>query len=234
MDYPHPLVEGVFIRRYKRFFADVEVGGEALTAHIANTGSMRACTAPRAPVRLSRSDNPKRKLPWSVEQISVGGKWIVVNTARPNAVVAEAVRAGRVPELSGYPVLKREQRLGGSRVDLLLERGADRVWVEVKNATLLEGAALRFPDAPTARGRRHLDELAAAVGPRTRAVLFFHVGHEGGDWVEPAVDVDPDYAAALGAAMARGVEVMAYRAVISAERLVLGARVPVRLTSRAP
>jgi len=209
----------------------VEVGGERVTAHIANTGSMRACTAPRAPVRLSRSDNPKRKLAWSVEQISVGGHWIVVNTARPNAVVAEGIAGGQVPELSGYPVLRREQRLGDSRVDLLLERGSDRAWVEVKNATLLAGNALRFPDARTVRGTRHVRELAAAVGPSTRAVLFFHVGHEGGAWVEPAEDVDPEYAAALRDAVARGVEVMAYRTAICAERLRLGGRLPVKLTS---
>ncbi len=234
MDYPHPLVEGVFLRRYKRFFADVEIDGEPITAHIANTGSMRACTAPRAPVRLSKSDNPKRKLAWSVEQIQVGGHWIVVNTARPNAVVAEGIAAGKVVELAGYPSLKREQRLGASRVDILLEDGDRRAWVEVKSATLLEGRALRFPDAVTTRGTRHLRELGEVVGPRTRAVLFFHVGHEGGEWVEPAEDIDPEYARTLREVVGRGVEVIAYRTQIGMERIVLGGAVPLRLTNPAP
>jgi sugar fermentation stimulation protein A len=233
MDYPHPLVEGFFVRRYKRFLCDVRIDGVEITAHIANTGSMTACTAPHAPVRLSKSDNPKRKLAWSVEQIQVGGHWIVVNTARPNAVVAEGIASGAIPELSGYATLKREQRLGESRVDILLEDGARKAWVEVKNATLLQGDALRFPDAVTARGTRHLRELAAVVGPQTRAVLLFHVGHEGGSWVEPAADIDPEYARTLVEAMARGVEVLAYRTAIDAERLVLAGPVPLRIEGTA-
>jgi len=234
MDYPHRLIEGVFLRRYKRFLVDVLIDGVEITAHIANTGAMTACTAPRAPVRLSKSDNPKRKLAYSVEQIRVQGRWIVVNSARPNAVVAEGIAAGRVPELSGYPILKREQRLGDSRVDIFLEDGERRAWVEVKNATLRQGDALRFPDAVTARGTRHVRELARVVDEHTRAVLFFHVGHEGGSWVEAAADIDPEYAEALQQAVGHGVEVLAYRADIDDRRLELGASLPVRITTPTP
>jgi sugar fermentation stimulation protein A len=234
VEYPHRLIDGVFLRRYKRFLVDVEVDGTVHTAHLANTGSMRACMAPRAPVRLSLSANPKRKLPMSVEQIAVDGRWIVVNTARANAVVAEGIAAGAVPELVGYPHLRREQRLGDSRMDILLESEDARVWVEVKNATYLRGQAVCFPDARTTRGERHVRNLAKVVGPGIRAVLFFHVGHEAGRWVEPADDIDPDYGRALRDAVAAGVEILAYRVDMSPGGLVLGARLPIRWPNPAP
>lgn len=230
MEYPEPLIGGVFLRRWKRFFCEVRLDdGREVTAHLANTGKMTGCTAPEAPVRVLPSHDPKRKLKWSVEQIAVDGQWICVNSVRPNQVVAEAVAAGRVAELTGYDRLRREQRLGESRVDLRLE-APDRVaWVEVKNATLLRGDGLQFPDTVTARGARHVRELAGAVRPGVRAVLLFHVGHEGGQWVGPARDLDPDYATALDDAVAAGVEVLAYRAVMDETRIVLGESVPVRL-----
>ena len=231
MEYPHRLIEGVFLRRYKRFLVDVEIEGTVQTAHLANTGAMRACLAPRAPVRLSRSADPKRKLPLSVEQIAVEGHWIVVNTARANAVVAEGIAAGSVPELLGYPRLRREQRLGDSRMDILLERDDERAWVEVKNATFLRGEAVCFPDTRTTRGERHVRALSRIVGPRTRAVLFFHVGHAGGRWVEPAEDIDPAYGRALREAVAAGVEILAYRVDVSTDAMILGSRLPIRWPS---
>lgn len=237
MRYPAPLVEGVFLRRYKRFFADVEIDGQTVTAHCPNTGSMRACTEDRAPVRLLWHDNPKRKLPWTLEQICVDGRWILVNTGRPNRVVEEAVREGRIPELQGYDVVQRERRLGDSRVDLLLLDGADdpevarRIcWVEVKNVTLVEGGVARFPDAVTARGTKHLRELAAALGPGRRAVLMLHVGHEGGEIVRPADDLDPVWAETVREAASQGVEVLARRCRMDGEGLVLGEAVPVDLS----
>lgn len=230
MNYPSPLVQGTFVRRYKRFLCDVILpDGTEVTAHVANTGAMTGCTAPDAPVRLSHSSDPKRKLAWSVEQIRVGGHWICVNTARPNRVVEEGIEAGRVPELAGYPTVRREQRLGESRVDLLLEGDGPRCWVEVKNATLLDGDRIVFPDARTARGTRHVGELEQAVRAGDRAVLFFHVGHEGGASVGLAEQVDPDYAAAVRSAVGAGVEVLAWRAAMTERTLALSEAVPVSL-----
>jgi sugar fermentation stimulation protein A len=233
MRIPGPLSTGVFLRRYKRFFADVRLDtGEEVTAHCANTGSMRACTAPLAPVRLSLSDNPRRKLPYSLEQIQVDGRWIVVNTARPNAVVHEALAAGTVPELAGYGSVRREVRLGESRIDFLLEGGAGRAWVEVKSVTLCEGERLSFPDAVTTRGTRHLEALMGALAPQTRAVLFLLVGTEGGTWFEPADDIDPAWGGAVRRARAAGVEVIARRCTIEPQNLTVGEPVEMRwLTS---
>ena len=232
MRYPTTLVEGVFLRRYKRFLCDVIFpDGTQITAHLANTGSMRACTEERAPVRLSLSDNPKRQLPWSVEQIRVAGHWICVNTARPNAVVAEAIAHHKIPELRGYARHRREVKLGKSRLDLCLDNpeGGPVAWVEVKNATLREGRQIYFPDTVTQRGTKHVEELAQVVGDGVRAVLFFHVGTEGGDVISPAEHIDPTYANALRTAVEAGVEVMAWRAQMSTESISLFESVHVRL-----
>ncbi|MES9956115.1 MAG: sugar fermentation stimulation protein SfsA, partial [Sedimenticola sp.] len=104
-----PLTRGRIIKRYKRFLADVVLDdGSQVTAHCPNTGSMRGCWEPDAPVQLSHSDNPKRKLAWTLERVDMGKGWVGVNTARTNAVVAEAVIEGKVPSLAGYEQLKRE------------------------------------------------------------------------------------------------------------------------------
>ena len=204
MRYTPPLQTARFVSREKRFFAHLELpDGSPLTAHLANTGSMRGCAEVGAPVRIWDSQNPARKLRFSVEQICVGGRWILVNTARPNTIVEEALRAGVVPELTGYPVIQRERRPDGTRrrLDFLLQGPAGRAWVEVKNVTLLEDGVLRFPDAVTERGRHHLEVLVDRVRAGERAVLFFHAGHEGGLRVEVAREVDPAYGVALDRTM---------------------------------
>lgn len=235
MKYTPPCVEARFLRRYKRFLVDVELDGEQVTVHCANTGSMRGCMEEGAPVRLSYHPGKGRKLPWSLEQIQVGGRWILVNTARPNQVVAEALAAGRVPELAGYARIERERPMGeGSRVDLLCSDGIDGrpAWVEVKNVTLVEDDVARFPDAVTARGTRHLKELAARAALGDRAVLFLHVGHEGGSVFEPAADIDPVWAETLAEGVQQGVEVLAYRCVLGPDALFLGEPVPVTIPGR--
>ncbi len=212
-----PLVNGWILRRYRRFLADVELAsGAQVVAHVPNTGRMTGCWAPGAPVQLSHSDNPRRKLAWTLERVDMGGGWIGVNTLRVNAVVEEGLRQGRVPRLAGYRRSVREVTPaaipGSSRLDLLLEEGP-RVpaYVEVKNTTLLLGDALCFPDAVTERGRRHLEELARLRGAGFRAVILFALNRPEGDHFRPADEVDPDYGETLRKAAARGVEVVALR-----------------------
>jgi sugar fermentation stimulation protein A len=213
-----PLTEGTILRRYKRFLADVELAdGTLVTAHCPNTGAMTGCWAPGAPVQLSHSDNPKRKLAWTLERVDMGGGWIGVNTARTNALVAEAIGAGHVPPLAGYGQLRREVPFHPpghprARLDLLLSQGGQAdAFVEVKNVTLLDGGRLRFPDAVTERGRRHLDVLLAAVDQGCRGVLLFALNRPEGRGVSPAEDIDPAYANRLREVAARGVEVLALR-----------------------
>lgn len=226
-----PLVKGRLLRRYKRFFADVELidqhPGEAaaaldgvppvVVAHCANTGTMKTCAEPGSIVWLSWNPDPKRKLQftWELTELPDGGL-VGVNTARPNAIVAEAITMGRIPDLDGYAHMRREAPISrNSRCDILLDRdgsGRDICVIEVKNTTLRLGNAIAFPDAVTGRGLKHLHELSDLASSGVRSVMFFLVNRPDGDEFRPATEIDPKYAAALREAKAAGVEIMAWRA----------------------
>ncbi len=206
------------LNRYKRFLADVEVPGiGVVTAHCANTGSMKTCWKPQALAQISRSDNPRRKLQWTLERVDMGGGWIGVNTMLVNAVVAEGVGDGAIGELSGYATMRREPacRLPGfprSRLDLHLSGGVrPDAWVEVKNVTLLRDEWIQFPDAVTERGRKHLEMLSVLAQSGDRAVCVFALNRPEGKGFKPAADIDPDYAESLASAVANGVEVLTVR-----------------------
>ena len=222
-----PLFPATFEKRYKRFFADVRTpSGELLTLHCPNTGSMKNCLVEGSPCWYSLSDNPKRKLPGTLEIVtSSQGNLAGVNTSRPNYLVREVIEADLVPELQGYSQIRTEVRYGEekSRIDLLLEdRSLGQCYVEVKNVTLDMGYGLAtFPDAVTSRGTKHLRELMAMVAAGHRAVLFFCVQLTGVQRMEVAAEIDPGYAATLSEAVAAGVEVIAWRASIGADQIVL-------------
>jgi len=210
-----PLEEAVFLRRYKRFFADVALGDSSeLTIHCANTGSMRHCLNPGKPCWFSRATNPKRKLPGTLELVTTDGGLIAgVNTARSNPLVVEAIESGVIEELRGYPEISTEVRYGEekSRIDLLLKNSDEQCFVEVKNVTLEAGSDLAaFPDAVTTRGTKHLRELMRVAAEGQRAVLLFCVQMTGIERVSVAAAIDPVYARTLIQAMAAGVEVLAY------------------------
>lgn len=216
MQFPEPLIPGRLERRYKRFLSDIRLeDGAQAVAHCANPGSMLGLATPGARVWLSPSDNPKRKLRWSWELVEVpsedGDTLVGINTGRANALVAEALAAGRIPELAGYHGLRREVRYGtGSRVDFLLE-GDTACYLEIKSVTLKRRPGLaEFPDAVTARGKRHLAELAAMVQEGHRAVLLFLAQRGDCERVAVAEDIDPAYAGAFAEARAAGVEILCY------------------------
>lgn len=231
MRFPHPLVRGSLIRRYKRFLADVRLdGGEEVTAHVANSGAMLGTSAPGMEVWLSPATNPLRKLAWNWELCRLDGHLIGVNTAHPNLVAAEAIAAGRIPELAGYESLRREVKYGrNSRIDLLLEApGRPTCYVEVKNVHLKRGPWAEFPDAVTERGSKHLLELRDMVAAGGRAVMLYLVQREDCTGFRPAVDIDPTYAAGLAAAMEDGVEAICYTCRMSLEEITIGT--PLTLT----
>ena len=232
MRFPDPLVRGRLIRRYKRFLADIELNGETVTAHCANPGSMTGLDAPGSEVWLSPARNPARKLRWSWELIAVDGHLVGINTSHPNAIVAEAVEAGKIPEVAGYARLRREVRYGSSsRIALLLERD-DRppCYLEVKNVHLKRGAeAAEFPDAVTARGAKHLRELSEVAATGGRAVMLFLVQRPDCSHFTTAADIDPAYDAALRAAIAGGVEALCYACRLSTEEIVIEKALPIRL-----
>ena len=226
-----PILRGRLIQRYKRFFADVELAdGSKLTAHCPNTGSLLGCLAPGSPVVLRDSQDVRRKLRHTLQAIRVDGHWVNVDTSLPNRVVREAIKAGEVPELAGYDVLRAEVAFGeGSRADLLLTRGDERCWIEIKSTTLARAGVALFPDAVTERGLKHLRELARAAQKGERAVQFFLVSRGDVERFAPAADIDPEYAKALRLAARAGVEVLAYAARVEPKRFELARRLPVDL-----
>lgn len=228
------LTAGRILRRYKRFLADVELDdGRVVTAHCPNTGSMKGCWEAGAPVEISFSDNPRRKLAWTLERVDMGGGWIGVNTARTNGVVAEAVAQGRVPALDGYLKQQREVVYDApghprSRLDLMLSGGSQPpALVEIKNVTLFDGERLRFPDAVSARALKHLNTLQAAVDQGMRGVILFALNRPEGHCFSPAGEIDPAYAKRLKQVAVSGVEAMALRIRHTRTGLIGEGRVPV-------
>ena len=233
MRFDPPLEQGQLLRRYKRFLADIEtVGGEALTIHCANTGSMLNCMSAGCRVWFSRSSDPKRKLPgsWEISE-TPQGRLACINTARANALVEEALRAGLIEELTGFVALKREVVYGveNSRADFRLDYPSGPVFVEVKSVTLgFDGSDVAaFPDAVTLRGARHLRELAALARVGVRSVLLYCVNLSGIRAVRAAEEIDPLYAASLREARAAGVEMLAYGAELSPQGIALVRRLEV-------
>ncbi|HEY2709531.1 MAG TPA: DNA/RNA nuclease SfsA [Caulobacteraceae bacterium] len=233
---PQPMAHGRLIQRYKRFLADVVLdSGEALTAHVPNPGAMLGLNLPGLGVWLSKSAAPKRKLPWTLELVEVDGALAGVNTMNPNRLVAEALAADAIPELTGYAVHRREVKFGAaSRVDFLLE-GADRpsAYVEVKNCHLRRSGTLaEFPDCVAARSTKHLRELTAMVAEGHRAVALIVVQRTDCDAFSACADLDPAFAAGLEAAADAGVEVLIYGCAMSHQAVTIERRMPwVRIAS---
>ena len=228
MKLPAPLLEGRLVRRYQRFLADVELAdGRLVTAHTPNSGSMRQCAVPGHRVLVSLSDNPGRKLKFTLELIQVNGHWVDTHTHRTNRVVEEALRRGWIAELRDYCITP-EYPFGASRIDFLLENQQRKVLVEVKNVTLICAPKVAcFPDAVTLRGQKHLRELMDARRAGYGAVIFFLVQRGEATAFTPADAIDPDYGRLLRQALAEGVEVLAYGSRVSplecrvAEKLAL-------------
>jgi sugar fermentation stimulation protein A len=232
MLFPSPLVRGTLIKRYKRFLADVTLeNGDVITAHVANSGSMLGLNRAGMEVWLSRSDNPKRKLKYSWELVRDGDGLVGINTMHPNKLVADAIEAGRIGELTGYSDLRREVRYGkNSRIDILLtDKTRPDCYVEVKSVTLRRGDRAEFPDAVTARGTKHLGELSDMVAGGSRAVMFYLVQREDCAVFSIASDIDPAYAAALSNATARGVEVICYACRLTPGEIEIDRSMPIDL-----
>jgi sugar fermentation stimulation protein A len=235
MKFAAPLIPATLVRRYKRFLADVTLpDGETITAHVANPGAMLGLATPGARVWLAKSDSPARKLAHSWELIEAdfgtGPELVGINTGRPNALVAEALAADAIAELRGYATIRREVKYGRqSRVDFLLE-APERppCYLEVKNVHLMRASGLaEFPDSVTARGARHLDELADMVAQGNRAVMLFLIQIGSTQRFGLARDIDPRYAAAFDRARAGGVEAIAYRCRIAGDGIALTETVPI-------
>ena len=231
MKFTRVLVEGRLLRRYQRFLADIQLEHGVVTAACPNTGSMMGCCEAGSRVWLSESDRATRKYRHTWELVEVGKVMVGINTGLPNALAAEAIADGTIAELSGYPTLRREVAYGEekSRVDLVLESpGRAPCYVEVKNVTAAasKGVAL-FPDCVSERGSRHLRELIRLKAQGLRPVQLYCVQRGDVKEVRPADGIDHEYGRTLREAIAAGVEVLAYRAKVTATEIRLAHRIPV-------
>ena len=229
MNFPSPLAHGQLVSRYKRFFADVLLDdGTAITAHCPNPGAMLGLNMSGLGCWVSRSNGPKRKLPWTLELVEADGGLVGVNTLLPNRLVAEALAADAIPELTGYAVHRREVKYGvNSRVDFLLTHPARAAcWLEVKNCHLMRVPGLaEFPDCVAARSSKHLRELEAMVAAGDRAVALFVVQRTDCKLFSACHELDPTFAAGLGRAAEAGVEVLVYGCDMSTERIRISRRI---------
>ncbi len=236
MQFDPVLEEGRLVKRYKRFFADIECAdGSIVTAHCANTGSMLNCMADGARVWFSRNDDPKRKLKATWELVETPhGRIACINTGRANRLIEEALQAGVITELAGFTQLRREVKYGeeNSRADFCLMFDQRQVFVEVKSVTLgfADRDTAAFPDAVSTRGAKHLRELTALAEMGQRAVLIYCVNLSGITAVRAAQEIDPEYAAALAEAKTAGVEVLAYGTQITPAGIEVTQRLAVELS----
>ncbi len=233
MRFQTPLVPAVLIRRYKRFLADIRLeDGREVTAHCANPGSMMGLAEPGLKIWVEPNDDPKKKLKYGWRLVEhADGHFTGVDTSLPNRALRAALEAGDIPELATYSTVRPEQKYGTkSRIDFLLQSpGLPDAYVEVKSVTLSRTTGLaEFPDSVTARGAKHLGELAEMARIGHRAVLFYLIQRTDCAEMTLAADIDPTYAAAFANARSAGVEVLAYGTRITPKAVTLGTRVPVK------
>jgi sugar fermentation stimulation protein A len=225
--YTYPqLYAGRLVKRYKRFFADIELDtGELITAHCPNTGPMTGVCQIGAPVMVSFHDNPKRKLAYTWETIfvpkgdanEIDGVWVGINTALPNKLIKIALERYLFPQLGKYQTIRSEVvygRNGGSRIDFLLTGGERSIYLEVKNTTWSIDDLAVFPDTETTRGQKHLQELIDVM-PEHRAVMLYLINRGDKAKFAPGDTTDPIYGRLLRTAIEKGLEVIPARFEVS-------------------
>ena len=230
MQFNQTLQPAILIKRYKRFLADVTLeNGKEITVHCPNSGSMLGCDRPGSAVMVSRSDNPKRKYPHTLEMIRVDGCWVGIHTGRSNHLVREALENGAISQFGTISSIRPEVKTGNSRLDFLLENGEGKIYLEVKNCTLAENRLAMFPDAVTVRGAKHLNELLRLRQEGHRAVIIYCIQRTDADIFSPAAHIDPIYARTLDTVCNKGVEALAFQAEVKPEAIAIYRQVPVRL-----
>lgn len=242
MKFQDPLAQGQFLRRYKRFFADIEFEGKTITAHVPNTGSLKGCLHENTPCLFSVSKDPARKLPYTLQMVQDEGTWVGVNTHLANDLVWEAWQTGQIKEWKKYEGACREVKIHAkTRLDLALWKISKEVpvgcklspthlqnnkfhFVEVKNVTMAQSGLALFPDAVTTRGQKHIEELIELVEKGHKAELFFLVQRSDCQVFAPADAIDPEYGRLLRQAAKAGVKISAYPCELSPQEARVFAR----------
>lgn len=211
------LVKAIFRNRANRFIAEVEIDGEIVKAHLPNTGRCKELLIDGTTVYLKPSDNPNRKTKYSLYLVENNGALVAMFSQQANKIVFDAIKDGKIKELSGYSILESEKTIGNSRIDIYLanldneNNLIDETYVEVKSVTLIKEGIAQFPDAPTERGRKHLEELISLKKEGIRAVVFFLIEHPNGNSFRPNWENDPKFSMTLNNAYNEGVEILVYK-----------------------
>ena len=206
-----------FLRRYKRFLADVVLeNGEEVTILCPNTGSMKNCMGECWPAMISIAQNPDRKTKYTLEMLHNGNCWIGLNTQLANKIVVEAIQKNQISEVPPSDFLRTEVKYGeNSRIDILIDDPNQKCYIEIKTVTLLEDGHYMFPDSVTTRGHKHLKELINMVKEGHRAINLFLVLRSDGSHFTPAKHIDPEYARLLKIAKEEGVRLLIYGTEVS-------------------
>lgn len=218
---------GRFLERPNRFIAYVEILGKKETVHVKNTGRCAELLIPGANVYVQKSDNPERKTQWDLIAVEKGERMVNMDSQIPNRVVEEWIRKGNL--FPGATLIKPETTYGNSRFDLYVEVGERKIFIEVKGVTLEENGIVRFPDAPTERGVKHVEELAAAVKDGYEAYLFFVVQMKGVKYFAPNMKTHATFGKAMRKAKAEGVNILAYECDVEKDSIVITKEIPVVL-----
>lgn len=226
MRFSGPLVPATFLDRPNRFLGSVQINGGLAQCFIPNPGRMNELLRPGAEVFLLERSSEKRKTAYNLVIVDFGGVLVSIDSMTPNRVVAETIEAGSIPEFQGFSVGKREHIYGDSRLDFLLGGETGQLLLEVKSCTLVREGVGLFPDAPTARGSRHLMTLVDGL-KEGRAAAFFLIQRADAVCLKPNEETDPEFAVNLREAHRGGVEIYAYTSEVTLEGVFLKERVPV-------
>lgn len=217
------------MKRPNRFIAFVIIDGEEETVHVKNTGRCKELLISGAKVILEKSENPKRKTKYSLIAVYKGDMLINMDSQVPNAVVAEALREGKISEIGAVSFTKREVTFSQSRFDIYYEKGEKKGFIEVKGVTLERDGVALFPDAPTIRGTRHVYEMIKAKEEGYEANIMLLIQMMGVEYFTPNMEMDKNFTQALSLAKEKGINIMAYDSVVRENSIYIGKRIEIRL-----
>jgi len=231
MNFEKKLISGEFVKRYKRFFVDIKIKNQIITAHCPNTGSMLGLLNSGNKVWVSKSNNPKRKLKYTLEIIEINETKVGINTHSTNKIVYHALANNLIKEFKGIKKIKPETKFGtNTRFDFLISNNKDNIFIEVKNVTLSRNKGIaEFPDAVTTRGLKHINELNKAKRKGFKIFIFFLIQRDDCNSFSIAKDIDPNYAKALSKAVKNKLNILCYDCKFSSKGIKLNNKIKLNI-----
>jgi len=223
MKFKETLLQGIFIKRYKRFFVDIKYKNKIITAHCPNTGSMMGLLSKKNNVLFSKTDNPNRKLKYTLQIIKNQNRLVGVNTHLTNKLVSESLINKKIKTLAKFNLIQSEVKFSEkTRFDFLISNDKEKCFVEVKNVTLSrENKIAEFPDSPTSRGVKHLNDLSLAIQKGFKAYILYVIQRDDCKFFRIASDIDKNYEFSLEKALKNGVKILCYNCKLSNEEIKL-------------